>query len=63
MYAVRSHDGDVQYGVNEYVCDTDAELKNLPNCKMGSVAFVIKDSETGESALYMKAGNGQWEKV
>lgn len=49
MYAVRSHDGDVQYGVNEYVCDTDAELKNLPNCKMGSVAFVIKDSETGES--------------
>lgn len=58
MYAVRAHDGDVEYGINEYVCDTEEELKELPRCKMGSVALVLENS-----AVYVKDGNGDWRKL
>lgn len=32
MYAVTAHDDDVQYGINEYVCDTVDDLILLPHC-------------------------------
>ena len=63
MYTVRAHDGNIEYGINEYICDTEEELKYLPKCKMGSVALVLKDSITEESAVYVKDGNGDWRKI
>lgn len=41
MYKITSNDGDVAYGVKEFVCDTVDDLKILPPCSMGSVAIVI----------------------
>jgi hypothetical protein len=58
MYSVIAHDGDVQYGVNEYVCDTTEDLTHLPRCGMGSTALVIA---TGE--VYMKNSYGEWVKL
>ena len=58
MYTVRAHDGDIEYGINEYVCDTIDDLQDLPRCKMGSVALVLEDS-----SLYVKDGNGDWRKI
>ena len=58
MYAVRAHDGDVEYGINEYVCDTEEELKELPRCKMGSAALVLSNS-----TVYVKDGNGDWRPI
>ena len=58
MYAVRAHDGDIEYGVNEYVCDTTDDLESLPRCKMGSTVLVLKDS-----SVYVKDGNGDWRKI
>ena len=58
MYTVRAHDGDVEYGINEYVCDTSDDLQSLPRCKMGSVALVLKDS-----SVYVKDGNGDWKLI
>ena len=54
MYTVRAHDGDVEYGINEYVCDVEEDLQSLPRCKMGSVALVLKNS-----TVYVKDGNGE----
>ena len=58
MYAVTAHDGDVQYGVNEYVCDTVDDLAYLPRCNMGSTAVVIATAE-----VYMKNSQGEWVKL
>ena len=58
MYTVRAHDGDVEYGINEYVCDTEEELKELPRCKMGSAALVLENS-----TIYVKDGNGDWRPI
>jgi hypothetical protein len=58
MYTVRAHDGDVEYGINEYVCDTEEELKELPRCKMGSAALVLENS-----TVYVKDGNGDWRPI
>lgn len=58
MYTVRAHDGDVEYGINEYVCDTEEELKDLPRCKMGSAALVLENS-----TVYVKDGNGDWRPI
>ena len=55
MYTVRAHDGDIEYGINEYVCDTADDLQSLPRCKMGSVALVLDNS-----TVYVKDGNGDW---
>ena len=58
MKAVIAHDGDVVYGVNEYVCDTIEDLASLPPCGMGSTAIVISTSE-----VYMRNGKGEWVKI
>jgi hypothetical protein len=56
MYAVIAHDGDVQYGVNEYVCDTVDDLILLPRCATGSTAIVLEKPTT----VYMKNSQGEW---
>lgn len=58
MYAVRAHDGDIEYGVNEYVCDTVEDLESLPRCKMGSTVLVLDTS-----SVYVKDGNGDWREI
>ena len=60
MYSVISHDGDVQYGVNEYVCDSVDDLVILPRCAAGSIAIVL---EKDNSAVYMKNSQGEWVKL
>ena len=60
MYSVISHDGDVQYGVNEYVCDSVDDLITLPRCAAGSTAVVL---EKDNPAVYMKNNQGEWVKL
>ena len=60
MYSVISHDGDVQYGVNEYVCDSVDDLVILPRCVAGSTAIIL---EEGNIAVYMKNSQGEWVKL
>ena len=60
MYSVISHDGDVQYGVNEYVCDSVVDLVILPRCAAGSTAIIL---EEGNTAVYMKNSQGEWVKL
>lgn len=59
MYAVTAHDGDVQYGVNEYVCDTVDDLILLPRCAMGSTAIVLEKP----AAVYIKNSQDEWVKL
>lgn len=54
MYMTIAHDGDVQYGVNEYVCDTKDDLSTLPHCLMGSTAIILEEPV----AVYMKDSKG-----
>ena len=60
MYSVISHDGDTQYGVNEYVCDSIDDLLVLPRCAAGSTAIVL---EKDNPAVYMKNSQGKWVKL
>ena len=60
MYSVISHDGDAQYGVNEYVCDSVDDLIILPRCAPGSTAIVL---EKNNAAVYMKNNQGEWIKL
>ena len=60
MYSVISHDGDTQYGVNEYVCDSIDDLVILPRCAAGSIAIVLEENN---SAVYMKNSQGEWVKL
>ena len=60
MYSVISHDGDVQYGVNEYVCDSVDDLIILPRCAAGSIAIVL---EKDNPVIYMKNNQGEWVKL
>lgn len=60
MYAIVKRDQDVSYGVNEYVCDTLADLDSLPKCEPGSSAIVL---EEGQVSVYMKNTLGKWVKI
>ena len=60
MYSVISHDGDVQYGVNEYVRDSVDDLVILPRCNAGSIAIVLEENN---AAVYMKNSQGEWVKL
>lgn len=51
-----STNGQTQYGVDEYVIDTPADLKTLPpRSAMGSTAICIS---TGD--VYIKNSSGEW---
>ena len=58
MYKITSNDGDVAYGIKEFVCDTLDDLNTLPPCQMGSAAIVI-----ATAAVYMKNSKGEWVKL
>lgn len=58
MYKVTANDGDIAYGIKEIVCDTEEDLKFLPDCAMGSTVIVI---ETG--SVYIRNSKDEWVKL
>lgn len=51
--------GEVTYGIVEFVCDSPDEIESLPRgAEMGSTCIVISTSE-----VYMKNGVGEWVKL
>ena len=58
MYKITSNDGDISYGVKEFVCDSVDDLSILPPCQMGSVAIIIATSE-----VYMENRRGARVKI
>lgn len=60
MYSMIKRDDDVTYNVNEYICDSVADLDSLPRCAPGSSAVVL---EPGNVAIYMKNTEGKWVKL
>ncbi len=60
MYSITKRGDDTVYGVNEYVCDSVADLDSLPRCEPGSIAVVL---EEGNTAVYMKNTEGKWVKL
>ena len=60
MYSMIKRDDDTTYNVNEYICDTVADLDSLPRCAPGSSAVVL---EPGNVAIYMKNTEGKWVKL
>lgn len=53
-----SHDGDVVYGIKEYVVDTPEDIAAVPPCMMGSTLFVISTAD-----LYVMNGESKWIKI
>jgi hypothetical protein len=60
MYSMVKRDDDIVYNVNEYICDSVADLDSLPRCAPGSSAVVL---EPGNVAIYMKNTEGKWVKL
>ena len=60
MYTTIKRDNEVAYNVNEYVCDSVADLDSLPRCAPGSTAVVL---EEGNTTVYMKNTEGKWVKL
>lgn len=60
MYSMIKRDDDIVYNVNEYICDSVADLDSLPRCAPGSSAVVL---EPGNVAIYMKNTEGKWVKL
>lgn len=58
MYNIIANNGNVAYGIKEFACDTAEDLTQLPECPIGSTAFIISTSE-----VYMINGNGEWVKI
>ena len=54
-----STNGQVQYGVSEFVIDSPEDLKNLPaKSDMGSAALCLSNG-----VLYMKNSSGEWKEI
>lgn len=56
-----SQNGQIQYGIYDYVLDSESDVKSLPKLgavKPGSQAFVIETSQ-----YYMLDHAGNWRKV
>lgn len=60
MYAIIKRDDNVTYNVNEYMCDTVADLDSLPKCAPGSTAIIL---EEGNVTVFMKNTEGKWVKL
>jgi hypothetical protein len=59
MINLYKHDGEVLYGIKEFLLDSPEDLSQLPtNVKTGSTALIISSS-----ALYMLNGNKQWVEI
>ena len=58
MYSLIKRDDEVCYNVNEYLCDTEEDVKSLPpHCAPGSVAIVLEENNV---RMFMKNSKGQW---
>ena len=61
-HSLYRQDGDILYGVKDYIVDTETDIYSLPTdlkkIKAGSQAFVIATSEK-----YMLNNQGIWVKV
>lgn len=56
MINLYKHDGEVLYGIKEFLLDSPEDLSQLPtNVKTGSTALIISSG-----ALYMLNGSKQW---
>jgi hypothetical protein len=57
---IKTQNGEVRYGINEYTLDTPQDLTELNSvqCASGSVALIIS---TGE--VYMKNSENKWEPI
>ena len=60
MYAIIKRDDNITYNVNEYMCDTVADLDSLPKCAPGSTAIIL---EEGNVTVFMKNTEGKWVKL
>ena len=60
MYAIIKRDDNITYNVNEYMCDTIADVDPLPKCAPGSTAIVL---EEGNVTVFMKNTEGKWVKL
>ena len=58
-YKMISTNGQVQYGVDEFVIDSPDDLEKLPTRSlMGSAALCLSNG-----AVYMKNSDGEWVEV
>lgn len=60
MVSTMSNGNKKAYGVAEYVCDTEDDIKDLPTtgCAPGSAAIIIS---TG--SVYMMDSEGKWVEI
>ena len=59
MITLYKQDGEIQYGIKEYLLDSEEDLSNLPTyIKSGSAALVIS---TGD--IYFLNHNKEWVKM
>ena len=58
-FKLTSTNGQIQYGVDEYIIDSPDDLVKLPSrSAMGSVALCLSDG-----AVYVKDSQGEWKEV
>lgn len=58
-YKQMSTNGQVQYGIDEWVIDTKEDLKKLPaRSAMGSSALCLADG-----SVYVKDSKGEWKEI
>ena len=60
MYSIIKQSDDIAYNVNEYICESVADLDSLSRCAPGSTAIII---ENGSYSVYMKSVEGKWVKL
>lgn len=60
MYSMIKQNDDVVYNVNEYICESVADLDSLSRCAPGSTAIIL---EPGNTTMYMKNVDGKWVKM
>lgn len=60
MFSIYSNDGNISYGIQKFILDTETDLQYLPSAqqKAGSIAFVIETSDT-----YILNNSKQWKKL
>ena len=59
MVKMTATNGQIQYGVDEFVIDTPDDIKDLPRKSvMGSYALCLSNG-----SVYVKNSNGEWKEL
>lgn len=59
MYSVMKENNSTQYGLTQYVCDTEADIKSLPTtARPGSTCILIEGAR-----VFMLTVNRQWKEL